>query len=86
MLGVERAPLNDGLDILGRIARYNLERTQVPIRIIWGDQDPIAVIEIGRRLAELSGGPLTVLEGVGHYPQMEAPEAWATAVIRDTQP
>lgn len=86
MLGVGRAPLNGGLDILGRIARYNLERTQVPIRIIWGDQDPIAVIEIGRRLAELSGGPLTVLEGVGHYPQMEAPEAWATAVIRDTQP
>jgi pimeloyl-ACP methyl ester carboxylesterase len=91
--------LNGGLDILGRIARYNLERTQyadrwrpilgrtrVPIRIIWGDQDPIAVIEIGRRLAELSGGPLTVLEGVGHYPQMEAPEAWATAVMRDTQP
>ncbi|MFI5397392.1 MAG: alpha/beta fold hydrolase [Candidatus Binatia bacterium] len=90
--------LNGGLDILGRIARYNLERTQyadrwrpilgrtkIPINVVWGDQDPIAVIEIGRRLGELSGGPLTVLEGVGHYPQMEAPEAWATAVVRGAQ-
>ncbi|MBI4518548.1 MAG: alpha/beta hydrolase [Deltaproteobacteria bacterium] len=85
-----------GLDILGRIARYNLERTQyaerwrpilartpVPIRVIWGDQDPIAVLEIGRRLAEMSGGPLTVLEGIGHYPQMEAPEEWAAALTHD---
>jgi len=83
----------DGLAIIGQIARYNLERsryadrwrpilgrTRVPIRVVWGDRDPIAVIEIGRRLGEMSGGPLVVLEGVGHYPQMEAPEAWAAAV------
>jgi pimeloyl-ACP methyl ester carboxylesterase len=85
--------LNGGLEIVGRIARYNLERTAfadrwrpilgrttAPIRVVWGDRDPIAVIEIGRRLAEMSGGPLTVLDGVGHYPQMEAPQAWAAAI------
>jgi pimeloyl-ACP methyl ester carboxylesterase len=85
--------LNGGLDIVGRIARYNLERTafadrwrlilartDIPISVVWGDRDPIAVIEIGRRLAEMSGGPLSVLEGVGHYPQMETPEAWAAAI------
>ncbi len=87
--------LNGGLEILGRIARYNIERKQyadrwrpilsrtpVPISVVWGDRDPIAVMEIGRRLAEMSGGPLTVLEGVGHFPEMEAPEAWAKAVMR----
>jgi len=87
--------LNGGLDVLGRIARYNIERTKyadrwrpilgrvdVPISIVWGDQDPIAVIEIGRRLAELSGGPLTELAGIGHYPQMEAPAAWVAAIRR----
>jgi pimeloyl-ACP methyl ester carboxylesterase len=87
--------LNGGLDILARIARYNLERrwyadrwrpilgrTAVPIAVVWGDRDPIAVLEIGQRLAEMSRGPLTVLERVGHYPQMEAPEAWAAAVRR----
>jgi pimeloyl-ACP methyl ester carboxylesterase len=83
-----------GLEVLSRIARYNLERTwyadrwrsilartQVPVDIVWGDRDPIAVIEIGRKLAEMSGGRLTVLEGVGHYPQMEAPKEWAAAVV-----
>ena len=83
-----------GLAVIGKIARYNLERTryadrwrpilgrtQVPIAVVWGDRDPIAVVEIGRRLAEMSAGPLAVLEGVGHYPQMEAPAAWAAAVL-----
>ena len=91
--------LHGGLDIIGRIARYNLERTaladrwrpilsrtKVPISVVWGDRDPIAVIEIGRRLAEMSGGPLTVLEGIGHYPQMEAPAAWASAIMRGLPP
>ncbi len=83
-----------GLDVIGKIARYNLERTRyadrwrpilsrtrVPIGVVWGDRDPIAVLEIGRRLAEMSGGPLAVLEGVGHYPQMEDPAGWAAAVL-----
>src|SRR5216117_3703317 len=83
-----------GLGVIGKIARYNLERTRyadrwrpilsrtrVPIGLVWGDRDPIAVLEIGRRLAEMSGGPLTVLEGVGHYPQMEHPAGWAAAVL-----
>jgi len=87
--------LHGGLDVIGRIARYNLERAaladrwrpilgraDVPISVVWGDRDPIAVLEIGRRLAELSQGPLSILEGVGHYPQMEAPEAWANAVVK----
>jgi pimeloyl-ACP methyl ester carboxylesterase len=87
--------LGDGLAVLTRIARYNLERTwyaerwrpilgrtAVPVGVVWGDRDPIAVLEIGRRLAEMSGGRLEVLEGVGHYPQMEAPAEWATAVVR----
>ena len=52
----------------------------MPIRIVWDDRNPIAVIEIERRLAAMAHAPLTVLEGVGHYPQMEAPAAWAEAI------
>ena len=83
-----------GLGVIGKIARYNLERmryaerwrpilgtTRVPIAIVWGDRDPIAVPEIGHRLAEMSNGPLTVLDGLGHYPQMEDPARWAAAVL-----
>jgi len=86
---------NAGLQVLGRIARYNIERrvhadrwrsilgrTDVPIRVVWGDQDPIAVFEIGQRLAEMSHAPLAVLEGAGHFPQMEVPQAWTAAVLR----
>src|SRR5207244_4711247 len=84
----------DGLAIIGQIARYNIERTRyadrwrpilgrttVPIRLVWGDRDPIAVLEIGQRLAEMSRVAPTVLHGVGHYPQMEDPERWAAAVL-----
>lgn len=84
----------DGLRVIGKIARYNeervryadrwrpiLHRTPVPVAAVWGEHDPIAVLEIGRRLAAMAGGPLTVLDGVGHYPQMEAPERWAAAVL-----
>ncbi len=86
--------LRGSLPVIGKIARYNLERerfadrwrpilgrTPVPVRVVWGDRDPIAVLEIGRRLAEMSGGPFTILDGVGHYPQMEDPDRWAAAVL-----
>jgi pimeloyl-ACP methyl ester carboxylesterase len=84
----------DGLAVIGAIARYNIERrlradrwrpilgrTRVPIGVVWGDRDPIAVLEIGRRLAEMAGAPLAVLDGVGHYPQMEDPTRWTAAVV-----
>jgi pimeloyl-ACP methyl ester carboxylesterase len=84
-----------GLAVLPRIARYNLERswyadrwrpilerTPLPVHVVWGSADPIAVLEIGRRLAAMARTELVVLDGVGHYPQMEAPEAWAAAVAR----
>lgn len=85
---------NGGLDVIGRIARYNIERrqfaerwrsifhrTHLPIHIVWGDRDPIAVLEIGHRLAEMARAALVVLDEVGHYPQMEAPERWVEAVV-----
>ncbi len=84
----------EGLAVFPKIAKYNLERTTyaerwrsiltrtaVPIRVVWGDRDPIAVFEIGQRLAAMGHAPLTVLDGVGHYPQLEAPERWAQAVL-----
>jgi pimeloyl-ACP methyl ester carboxylesterase len=85
----------DGLAILPRIARYNLERTwyadrwrpilertPIPVHVVWGSADPIAILEIGRRLAAMARTDLTVLDGVGHYPQMEVPDSWAAAVAR----
>ncbi len=60
-----------------------VERYEGPLSIIWGQQDPIAVEEIARRLAMRNAGlNLTVLPGVGHYPQLEAPQEVSAQIIR----
>lgn len=92
-------PWNDGLRVLGRIARYNIERriyaerwrsifsrTSVRMRIVWGEADPIAVRAIAEKLAELSHGQLCIMPNIGHYPQMEAPDYWAHLVLSDEGP
>jgi len=52
-----------------------LQQAGIPLHLIVGDRDPIS----GKTIAErwqtlLPGSALTVLDGVGHYPQWEAPE------------
>jgi pimeloyl-ACP methyl ester carboxylesterase len=58
-----------------------LEREDVSLRFVWGMADPRSgahvADEIRRRIA---GADLVPLEGVGHYPQLEAPEAVAAAL------
>ena len=52
-----------------------LERSSVPIHFIWGMADPVS----GRAVAErLPNERLTPLDEVGHYPQLEAPDAVLT--------
>jgi pimeloyl-ACP methyl ester carboxylesterase len=47
-----------------------------PVKIIWGDNDPWIPIERGRALNSLvPQAPFVALDGVGHLPQLEAPEA-----------
>lgn len=54
-----------------------------PAHVLWGDRDPVGIPAIAERLAaELPQATLTWLPGVGHYPMIEAPEAFATAALR----
>jgi pimeloyl-ACP methyl ester carboxylesterase len=49
--------------------------------ILWGADDPVAVIGIAEQLArETPHARLQRLEGVGHYPQLEAPSEVAAHV------
>jgi pimeloyl-ACP methyl ester carboxylesterase len=78
---------NNGRRTLHRIAGYMRERTRMgeqwtgplhrldlPFRVIWGKEDPIAVYAIAQKLCGLNrSASLETLEGVGHYPQLEAP-------------
>lgn len=56
-----------------------LRRTGLPIHAIMGDADPISGHSMIRRYRELlPHGGLTILNGIGHYPQLEsAPAVWA---------
>jgi len=79
---------NKGRHVLHKVAGYMRERTamgeqwtgplhrlDLPLRVIWGKEDPIAVYGIAQRLSrENTAAQLITLEGVGHYPQLEAPE------------
>lgn len=87
--------LDDGQRLLPRLIRYIEERRRnqdrftgaieshgAPLSIVWGADDPIAVAPMSQRLHDTAGGStLVVLDGVGHYPMVEAPERFADAVV-----
>ena len=59
-----------------------LRTTEMPINIIWAMNDPVAVSDMARVLAEeIKNNSLTELDDMGHYPMLEQPEKWARAVI-----
>ncbi|CAN5763765.1 alpha/beta hydrolase [soil metagenome] len=84
-----------GLSLLPRTIRYiedrraeerrftgAIEDHPSPIGLIWGDRDPVAVHAMAERfVAARPGTPLVTLEGVGHYPMIEAPDRFASAVV-----
>lgn len=65
---------------------------RVPTLIIWGERDPLIPLASGRWLAEhIPSAHLEVLNGIGHIPMEEAPEAsaallesWLTAAAPQT--
>ena len=53
-----------------------MQRTAVPLRVINGPEDPVSGAHMVARYRELIPNPDTVsLPGIGHYPQVEAPQA-----------
>jgi pimeloyl-ACP methyl ester carboxylesterase len=59
-----------------------IETHPSPIGLVWGELDPIAVHAMTARFLEARPGtPLTTLDGVGHYPMLEAPDRFAAAVL-----
>lgn len=80
---------NNGPAVMHRLIRYMPERRQqrqrwvsamqattLPMRVIDGAFDPISGAHMVARYRELISDPDTVLlDGIGHYPQLEAPAA-----------
>lgn len=83
-----------GLAIMPRLLHYIGERRQrrdellealrtprVPIAFAWGMDDPVSGAHVFEALAPALGdAPRRLLRGVGHYPQLEAPDEVATFI------
>ncbi len=86
---------NGGLPAMRRLIRYIDERrlqrdrwvgalvgTSVPLRLINGPVDPVSGAHMVERYRELVPQPDVVsLDGIGHYPQVEAPERTLRAFL-----
>jgi len=72
------------LAILGALGdwdwRPELATLPVPILIVHGEEDPLPVEGAQEYEAHLPAARLLVLAGVGHFPWIEAPEAFLSAV------
>jgi pimeloyl-ACP methyl ester carboxylesterase len=85
----------DGAGIMHRLIRYipdrvehaerwtgALEGTDVPISFAWGMLDPVSGAHMAARIRErLPAAPLLALDDVCHWPQLEAPERIAAALL-----
>jgi pimeloyl-ACP methyl ester carboxylesterase len=83
-----------GNELLPRTIRYIEDRRRAEDRytgaieshpaaltVVWGVLDPIAVFPMAERLVERCGdATLVEMTGIGHYPMLEAPAAFADAV------
>ncbi|MCI0356723.1 MAG: alpha/beta hydrolase [Acidobacteria bacterium] len=60
-----------------------MESSSVPIRFLWGMQDPVAGAPMAAHIRErMPQAELVALEDVGHYPQIEVPQVVADEVLR----
>jgi pimeloyl-ACP methyl ester carboxylesterase len=54
----------------------------MPTMIVWGDADPIIPVEHAYAAHELMpGSRLEIMEGVGHFPHVERPEAFVELLL-----
>jgi pimeloyl-ACP methyl ester carboxylesterase len=84
-----------GISLLPRTIRYiedrraeearftgAIERHQSPVDVVWGRLDPVAVHAMAEQFVDRRpDARLVTLEGVGHYPMIEAPDVFAAAVL-----
>jgi pimeloyl-ACP methyl ester carboxylesterase len=55
----------------------------IPALIVWGARDPVIPVSHGERAhAAIVGSRLEVFDGVGHIPQLEAPERFVAVLER----
>ena len=89
--------LNGGRKIIHKLTQYINERylywdrwigalkeSQIPAKIIWAKNDPIAIPAIAELLAEeIPNNKLFWIENTGHFPMLENPEGWLNCILKN---
>ena len=71
-VGVIRAPMDS--PVMDDLAA-NLDRIKCPVRLVTGDEDPVAPASNARTMAErLSDARVTILNRCGHWSTIERPQ------------
>ncbi len=84
-----------GREVLPKISQYlrdrvlfwhrwvgALQQSQLPLGFLWGAEDPIVGADVAEvHHSEAPGSRLTILDRVGHYPMLEAPDLWTEALL-----
>ncbi len=75
--------LNTGHRLLQELHEpYELARISVPVVVVWGDRDRLVFHRGAEQiLATVPGARLELLPGIGHCPQVEAPERFTELLL-----
>lgn len=66
----------------GATAPALLRRLSLPLLLVWGEADRLVPLDVGRQCQRLRPGlPLRVVEGAGHCPHDEQPEAFHAVLL-----
>ena len=67
-----------------RIPNDQLDRISCPTALLWGRYDRMVPLSLAEAASNRQGWPLFVIDGVGHVPHMEQPEAF-TRVLAEIE-
>lgn len=70
-------------DLEARLTKVTADapRPIAPMRIVWGDGDPVFPLAVGERLAASIGASLVPIANARHQPNLEYPERFAAEVL-----
>ncbi len=76
-----KAVIDPGGQTISAMDRLYLA-SSMPTLIVWGERDDIIPVDHAYSAHEaVPGSRLVIIEGVGHFPQIEAPEQFVEAVV-----
>jgi pimeloyl-ACP methyl ester carboxylesterase len=59
-----------------------LHRVRIPTLVLWGTADRVTTMEYGKSYAAaIPGAKFETIDGAGHFPHLEQPQAFAQAVL-----